>query len=325
MEISRHDTVVSASPAPSFDRLASFPSTSKTEFRGKHWTFSIRMTEVAAVASAVEPAAILATLPAIEGSKLQPPPQQPQQQPPPSSVSQSHTTLPRLERTTVCLPIVHGSVAFYLGKKADEFQSHQWTLYLRGPHNEDLSHCIQKVVFQLHASFAQPVREFTVPPFEVTEKGWGEFEAQIRIHWKDPTENMTMVRPGRCARSIYPTHAPFPRHSQVRSGLEIFFVSPRSKLLPFPSFISSLTRLLTASGCTHPEHPPLRLPRTRKNQWSRKPTTKLSLPIPTRISSGSCWLSVRHRRSRPSTPNTRTLPSFPTRMTFTFCWRHKSF
>lgn len=102
----------------------------------------------------------------------------------------------RLDRTTICLPIVHGSVSFYLGKKAEnknEFQSHQWTLYLRGSNNEDLSHCIEKVVFQLHPSFAQPIREYTQPPYEVTEKGWGEFEAQIRIYWKDPSETMTMV------------------------------------------------------------------------------------------------------------------------------------
>jgi YEATS domain-containing protein 4 len=102
----------------------------------------------------------------------------------------------RLDRTTVCLPIVHGSVAFYLGKRAEnknEYQSHQWTLYLRGLNNEDLSTCIEKVVFQLHPSFAQPIREYKNPPFEVTEKGWGEFEAQIRIHWKDPSEQMTMV------------------------------------------------------------------------------------------------------------------------------------
>jgi YEATS domain-containing protein 4 len=102
----------------------------------------------------------------------------------------------RLDRTTVCLPIVHGSVAFYLGKRAEnknEYQSHQWTLYLRGLNNEDLSTCIQKVVFQLHPSFAQPIREYTHPPYEVTEKGWGEFEAQIRIYWKDPSEQMTMV------------------------------------------------------------------------------------------------------------------------------------
>ena len=90
-------------------------------------------------------------------------------------------TTNRLERTTACLPIVYGSVAFYLGKKADEFQTHQWTLYLRGPNREDLSLVIDKVIFQLHASFAQPTRELTEPPFEVTERGWGEFEAQIRI------------------------------------------------------------------------------------------------------------------------------------------------
>jgi YEATS domain-containing protein 4 len=99
----------------------------------------------------------------------------------------------RLEKTTACLPIVYGSVAFCLGKKADENSTHQWTLYLRGNTNEDLSHCIQKVIFQLHPSFAQPVRELTAPPYEVTERGWGEFEAQIRIIWKDATEKATVV------------------------------------------------------------------------------------------------------------------------------------
>jgi len=103
------------------------------------------------------------------------------------------STTARLEKTTAVLPLVRGSVAFYLGKAADEFSTHVWTLYLRGANNEDLSVCIQKVTFQLHASFQQPLREFTEPPFEVTEKGWGEFEAQIRIYWKDPTEKTTMV------------------------------------------------------------------------------------------------------------------------------------
>ncbi len=100
----------------------------------------------------------------------------------------------RLPNTTACLPIVYGSVAFYLGKKADEYQTHEWTLYLRGPNNEDLSCAISKVVFQLHPSFQQPVRELTAPPFEVTERGWGEFDSQIRIVWKDPTEKEILVR-----------------------------------------------------------------------------------------------------------------------------------
>jgi hypothetical protein len=100
----------------------------------------------------------------------------------------------RLSNTTICLPLVHGSVAWFLGPGKNDFQTHQWTLYLRGANNEDLSACIDKVVFQLHPSFAQPIRVFSVCPYEVTEKGWGEFEAQITIHWKDPTEKTTIVR-----------------------------------------------------------------------------------------------------------------------------------
>lgn len=99
----------------------------------------------------------------------------------------------RLSNTTACLPFVYGSVAFFQGKKADEYHTHKWTLYLRGANDEDLSGCISKVVFQLHPSFTQPVRELSEPPFEVTERGWGEFEAQIRIIWKDPQEKATVV------------------------------------------------------------------------------------------------------------------------------------
>jgi hypothetical protein len=113
---------------------------------------------------------------------------------PPNTAVKTEGNSPTLSKTTACLPIVYGSVAFYLGKEADEFQTHRWTLYIRGPNHEDLSVAISKVVFQLHASFSQPIRELTSPPFEVTECGWGEFEAQIRIVWKDPDEKPTVVR-----------------------------------------------------------------------------------------------------------------------------------
>ena len=112
--------------------------------------------------------------------------------PPPAATAVPETSV--MTKTTVCLPIVYGSIAFYLGKKADEFSTHRWTLYIRGPNHEDLSVVISKVIFQLHASFAKPIRELSTPPFEVTECGWGEFEAQIRIIWKDPEEKPTMVR-----------------------------------------------------------------------------------------------------------------------------------
>jgi len=62
------------------------------------------------------------------------------------------------------------------------------------------------VVFQLHPSFAQPTRELNEPPFEVTETGWGEFEASIRIIWNDVAgERSTILTHG---IRLYPNKAP---------------------------------------------------------------------------------------------------------------------
>ena len=60
---------------------------------------------------------------------------------------------------------------------------------MRGPNFEDLSLIVEKVVFNLHPSFPIPVREINAPPFEVTETGWGEFEAGIRIFFRSPEED----------------------------------------------------------------------------------------------------------------------------------------
>lgn len=78
-------------------------------------------------------------------------------------------------------------------------------VYVRGPNDEDLSTFIEKVMFSLHPSFAVPIRgrlyatnifgviqcsEITEPPFEVSEFGWGEFEAGIRLFFKDSNEKV---------------------------------------------------------------------------------------------------------------------------------------
>lgn len=163
----------------------------------------------------------------------------------------------RLDHTTCCVPIVYGSIAYYLGKKADEFQTHEWTLYVRGPNYEDLSQCISKVIFQLHASFAQPFREITQPPFEVTERGWGEFEAQIRIVWKDPDEKSTVIPHG---IKLYPPGTPvtntIPESSTQEPVVaeqyeEVVFTNPKE------SFFRQLQRLAHTV-------PPPRRPKTRR-------------------------------------------------------------
>ncbi|KAF5463004.1 hypothetical protein F2P56_018960, partial [Juglans regia] len=87
----------------------------------------------------------------------------------------------RVKDVEICVPIVYGTIAFYLGRKASESQSHKWTVYVRGATNEDLGVVIKRVVFQLHPSFNNPTRVLESPPFELSECGWGEFEIGISL------------------------------------------------------------------------------------------------------------------------------------------------
>eukprot|EP00274_Cyanoptyche_gloeocystis_P008154 CAMPEP_0196664150 /NCGR_PEP_ID=MMETSP1086-20130531/55932_1 /TAXON_ID=77921 /ORGANISM="Cyanoptyche gloeocystis , Strain SAG4.97" /LENGTH=169 /DNA_ID=CAMNT_0042000321 /DNA_START=100 /DNA_END=606 /DNA_ORIENTATION=+ len=89
-------------------------------------------------------------------------------------------------RREAILKIVHGSVAQWQGKKAQEDQTHKWHCYVRGVHpDDDLSFVIKKVIFQLHPTFNNFLRSVDRPPFMVSEVGWGEFEIVIRVHFKD--------------------------------------------------------------------------------------------------------------------------------------------
>lgn len=37
------------------------------------------------------------------------------------------------------------------------------------------------MIFELHPSFAVPVRALEQQPFEVTESGWGEFDVLVKV------------------------------------------------------------------------------------------------------------------------------------------------
>ena len=88
----------------------------------------------------------------------------------------------RVRDQELILKVSVGTVALWLGKKASKYVSHKWTVYVRGIDNNDISHLISKVTFQLHASFPNPLRVVHGPPFELTETGWGEFEIGIKLH-----------------------------------------------------------------------------------------------------------------------------------------------
>ncbi|XP_050227836.1 transcription initiation factor TFIID subunit 14b isoform X2 [Mercurialis annua] len=87
----------------------------------------------------------------------------------------------RVKDVEISIPVVYGTIAFYLGRKAIETQSHKWTVYIRSATNEDLGILLKKVVFQLHPSFVNPTRVVESPPFEISECGWGEFEIAISL------------------------------------------------------------------------------------------------------------------------------------------------
>lgn len=64
----------------------------------------------------------------------------------------------RQKNVVVYKPVIYGSIATYLGRKAEETKTHKWSIFVRGADNEDLSYMISKVVITLHMSFANPVR-----------------------------------------------------------------------------------------------------------------------------------------------------------------------
>ena len=93
----------------------------------------------------------------------------------------------RVKEQELVLNLAIGTVAFWLGKKASEYHSHKWTVYVRGANKQDISAYVSKVTFQLHASFPNPIRVVDAPPFELTETGWGEFEIGVKLHFANET------------------------------------------------------------------------------------------------------------------------------------------
>ena len=128
----------------------------------------------------------------------------------------------RVKGVSVVKPIVYGSISRHFGKKREsDGHTHEWTVYVKPFHNEDMSAYVRKVQFKLHESYANPNRKVmflfvrsesnqrlcltcernafelsmthcyrivSKPPYEVSETGWGEFEVQIKIHLADPQE-----------------------------------------------------------------------------------------------------------------------------------------
>lgn len=99
----------------------------------------------------------------------------------------------RLTNATVTKSIIIGTYAFAKHSESGSSSApsaFRWTVLVRSgeTEDEDISDYIRRVEFNLHSTFAQPRRIVEVPPFQVEEQGWGEFEIHLRIFFQDTNE-----------------------------------------------------------------------------------------------------------------------------------------
>lgn len=76
------------------------------------------------------------------------------------------------------VPILIGSESLYIPEAERPFPelSHEWRCYIKATPN-----FIKSVQFRLHESFKNPYINVHQEPFQIIEKGWGEFTIQIKI------------------------------------------------------------------------------------------------------------------------------------------------
>uniref|UniRef100_A0A6B2EKX9 Putative transcription initiation factor iif auxiliary subunit n=1 Tax=Phlebotomus kandelakii TaxID=1109342 RepID=A0A6B2EKX9_9DIPT len=70
-------------------------------------------------------------------------------------------------------------------KPTPEGFTHDWELFVRGCDNHDISHFVEKVVFNLHESFPKPKRVIKESPYSVKESGYAGFVLSIDIYVKN--------------------------------------------------------------------------------------------------------------------------------------------
>lgn len=92
---------------------------------------------------------------------------------------------------TLKLPIYYGTISQY-DKKSGDKSFFAWLAYLRSAEGVDLSPFIEKVVFVLHHTFAEPVREVRGHPYVIEEYGYGEFEIVIRVFFRPPFDSSSV-------------------------------------------------------------------------------------------------------------------------------------
>ncbi|ELA45970.1 hypothetical protein VCUG_02544 [Vavraia culicis subsp. floridensis] len=91
----------------------------------------------------------------------------------------------RIEDVNITRSIIIGTSASLI-KNPTTDNTHTWKFYVKSPTNTPMNY-ISKAVLTLHETFKDPVRTIT-HPFVLEEKGWGEFNINVKLFFNDLNE-----------------------------------------------------------------------------------------------------------------------------------------
>ncbi|KAI8595586.1 yeats family-domain-containing protein [Dissophora ornata] len=117
------------------------------------------------------------------------------------------------------------------GQKQNGFPMRKWKISLGGVNangEEDNMPYVDHVEYILHQTFEPPVRKVTEYPFLLQEKGWGEFDMKIMLHFSDKSVPPFVLDHDLNFQS---THYEVPQIITFKSDLKASFV----KLLNLPA------------------------------------------------------------------------------------------
>lgn len=86
------------------------------------------------------------------------------------------------------------------------FPMKEWTIelyILDDKGTERAAKCFQKVVYNLHPSFENPIQTYNQPPFKCTNEGWGEFEMTVDMFTTEKGGKQTIAHDLNFAKPTY--------------------------------------------------------------------------------------------------------------------------
>lgn len=93
----------------------------------------------------------------------------------------------KISHANLSRTIIYGTVATRIENSTDG-ATHSWKVFVRGYNNTDISYFIRSITFKTHETFANPTRNVDTLPFEIEERGWGEFTIQAKIYFVNAHE-----------------------------------------------------------------------------------------------------------------------------------------